>query len=229
MFNTYEFIQGIRLGLFKRSLYSPDSWANAIKSSRYNENSQFHLNINHDSLIRNPTARLIAGSIRPFSDKFFLQEGNVLKAPIFDNISVFRKYCGSPLRLEDINNATLNISRKKLISLRPFDILNLNTLEILLSRTIEARQGIVFTVADYNTISTFMRQNVYRLRKNFASPCTSLLTFFDSIKKGSKKFRNVLLSDQVSIAINNHQGLKKRLALISHLYNDQIEVCVRMD
>ena len=87
MFNTYEFIQGIRLGLFKRSLYSPDSWANEIKSSRYNENFQFHLNINHDSLIRNPTARLIAGSIRPFNDKFFLQEGNVLKAPIFDNIS----------------------------------------------------------------------------------------------------------------------------------------------
>ena len=118
---------------------------------------------------------------------------------------------------------------KKLISLRPFDILNLNTLEILPSRIIEVWQGIAFTVADYNTISTFMRQNVYRLRKNFASPCTSLITFFDSVKKGSKKFRNVLFSDQNSTAINNHSGLKKRLALISNLYNDQIEVCVRRD
>jgi len=229
MFNTYEFIQGIRLGLFKRSLYSPDSWATAIKSSRYNENSQFHLNLNHDSLIRNPFARLIAGSIKPFSDKFFLQEGNVLKAPLFNNISVFRKYCGSPLRLEDINDATLNLSRKKLIGLRPFDILNLNTFEIQPLRTIEARQGIAFTVTDYDTISTFMRQNVYRLRKNFASPCTSILTFFNTIKKGSKKFRNILLSDQDSIIINNHHGLRKRLSFISNLNNDQIETCVRRD
>ena len=229
MFNTFEFIQGIRLGLFKRSLKSKDSWAEAIKASRFNENSQFQLNINHDSLTRNPTARLIAGSINDFNNKFFLQEGNVLKAPIFNNINVFRKYCGSPLRLEDINLETRVASAKKLIQLRPFDILNLNTLEILPLRVIEQRQGLALTIADYGTISTFMEQNVYRLRRNFNSPCTSLTTFFDSIKKGSKKFRNILLSEQKTNFLKSHSGLKKRLTLISELYNNQIELCVRRD
>ena len=229
MFRTYEFIQGIRLGMFKRSLYSQDSWACAIKSSRYNDESPFQLDSNHDALTRNPSARLIANSVRPFAIKFFQIGGNLIKAPIFNNAEIFRWRGGLPLRLEDMIRANDNFYRKKLIKLRPFDLLNLNTLTVYPRGVIHARQNLNLDPADYNTIVNFMQQNTNRMRNSFNSPCTDLLTFFNSIKKGSRKYRNILLSKKNNELMLNHAGLIKRLNLISELHGNNGEVDARRD
>lgn len=216
LFRTKEFIEGIRLGLFKRSLNNADTWALAIKDSRISDSDPFNLDLNHDSLLRNPHAKLIASAVRPFADNYFNLSGNCLKARIFDNISVFRNNLGSPLKLADLDRATRENNEIKLKSLRPFDILNINSLEVLQKNIIEARHNLYFTEADYTSLKTFINYNLHKMRKNFASPCTNLMTFFNSVKKGSKKYRQILMHKKMSLNIV-HNGLLTRKKYIQLL------------
>ena len=85
-------------------------------------------------------------------------------------------------RVELICSLTL----QRIRILRPFDIVNPNSGEIISRETIELRNSLILTENDYNILCEICTQNRPLITKLLDLKCTDIGTFFFRIVKGSK-------------------------------------------
>ena len=78
--NIKPYIEGLRLGLFKRQINNNDFWANEIKHKRVPTNYPFHFNMSN--LTETPCGMLIK-TAQQFANTFWAQDVNILDARIF--------------------------------------------------------------------------------------------------------------------------------------------------
>ena len=190
MFNSENFVLGLRLGIFKRSLVNNDTWSECIKISRLNPNNPFFIDLNHPIYRLNPSARIIASAFSTFLPSFHKYAGNAFKSPLFNNVNFFRLNglsCGTNL----LSNPSADWTDLIRV-LRPFDIVNPNSGEIISRETIELRNNLILTENDYNILCEICTQNRSLITKLLDLKCTDIGTFFFRIVKGSKKYRKIL-------------------------------------
>ena len=190
MFNSESFVLGLRLGIFKRSLTNTDTWSECIKISRLTQNNPFSIDLNHPIYRLNPSAKLIASAFVTFLPSFHRCAGNAFKSPLFNNVNFFRLNglsCGTDL----LSNPSTDWTSRMRV-LRPFDIVNPNTGQIVSKEAIELRSNLILTENDYNILCDICSQNRRQIGTLLDLECTDIGTFFIRILKGSKKYRNIL-------------------------------------
>ena len=79
MIDIKPYIEGLRLGLFKRHINNNDFWATEIKLKRVSANYPFHFNMSN--LTESPCNMLIK-TAHQFANIFWAQDGNILDARI---------------------------------------------------------------------------------------------------------------------------------------------------
>lgn len=214
LIRSKDFIDGIRLGLIKRYLSSTDTWAQSLKISQFKINDPLKFDLRHPIYELNPFAKNVAKSIAPFSDAFYNLDGNLLKARLIDNTTVFRDAEGRSLKLHSLDQNTIDTYKNKLYSLRPFDILNIRNLTTLSKIEIERKNDLILSNNDYSLIRNFMNFILEKKIAAFNKPCTSILSFFNKYKKGSRHFREIILSNKTPLNDDILAGLKNRLNII---------------
>jgi len=190
MFKSETFILGLRLGIFKRSLVNNDTWSECLKIGRVNQNYPFLLDLNHPIFRLNPSAKIIASSLATFLPSFHACAGNALKSPLFNNVNFFRLNglsCGTELLSNPSADWTFRIRL-----LRPFDIVNPNSGQIVSKETLELRNNLILTENDFNILSEICSQNRPLIIRLLSLKCTDIGTFFVRILKGSKKYRQII-------------------------------------
>ena len=80
MIDIKPYIEGLRLGLFKRHINNNDFWANEIKHKRVSANYPFHFNMIN---LTGASCGMLIKTAQHFSNTFLAQEGNILFARIF--------------------------------------------------------------------------------------------------------------------------------------------------
>ena len=84
MFNIRNFIDALRVGIFKKSISNDNTWARELKN--YSKSSCLYSN--NPSLIdknNNPIVYRIIEAYSKFSIKYYAVEGNIRDCLIFDN------------------------------------------------------------------------------------------------------------------------------------------------
>ena len=82
MINVKNYIEGLRVGLYKKTFSSTDFWAKEIKQYRVNADFVFHFSNNVNT---NTPCRDIVHSIKTFINAFHKINGNIYNAHIFES------------------------------------------------------------------------------------------------------------------------------------------------
>ena len=109
LIHTNEYILALRVGLFRRHLKNEDTWSKAITYSEKCSNNRYIIDFNSDILRLNPCAKLIADAFKTFFFAFNRVEGNFLKAPLFENFSLFRDNLNSPFFIRNLRSHSRKI------------------------------------------------------------------------------------------------------------------------
>ena len=217
LIRSSHFIQALRVGIFRRSLFSNDTWSMALKNARKGTDP-FWINCSTPLLILNPSAKLIAHSINFFVYAYLRTNGNFVFSPIFDNLPLLRMPNGNPLTFADITNHDLSADQKIFLN----DIrlgncvdnggycVDMNAAELILNTQLSRVQ--------YFTFRNFINHNVRVIHANIGKKRLNLISFFQKIKKGSRHFRNILVQDRLEWREN--EALGRRLVTIN-TYLDQ--------
>ena len=216
LIRSRDFVDGIRLGLTKRYLKSSDTWANCLRLSQVQPNLSLHFDLGHPIYRLNPFALNIVKSITPFSNAFYNLEGNLLKARLFENTSVFRNIDGMSLKLNSLTVETVEHYKNIMANIRPFDIINPQLLTFLTKFEIERKNNIILPDCDYILIRDFMNYNLIKKYSSFRKPCTNILNFFNKYKKGSRHFRNIITNYGNTDKDGILAGLNNRLHVIDN-------------
>ena len=192
MFRTRNFINGIKLGLFKRSLKNEDTWAQAIRNARFNPGNPFLINMNDSVLNLNPSSKLLATALTTFLPSFYKVDGNSLKSPILNNRNFFRDMQNFSCSLAGFCEQTVLHNSNVLVAMRAFDVANMNSGTALGKWSIERKLGIVLTDRDYNYIADILHHNQTFIRSKLDLKITSIDEFFEKHEKGSRHFRKVM-------------------------------------
>ena len=137
-----------KFNMNKRYLKSTDSWAECLRISQFSPNENFQFDLGYPIFKWNPYALNVAKSTVPFSAAFFNLEGNLLKAKIFENTSVFRNNKGRSLKLSDFEADTIRDYKEIIENIRPYDVINPQQLIILEKTALETKNNILLTARD---------------------------------------------------------------------------------
>ena len=153
----------------------------------------------------------------PFSAAFFNLERNLLKAKIFENTCVFRNNEGRSLKLYDLEADTIRDYKKIIENIRPFDVINPQQLIILEKTALETKNNNLLFARDYEIVKGFVEFNLNKKWAAFNKPCTSITSFFNKYKKGSKHFRKVIEKYKTFERDPMNNGLNSRLHVIDNV------------
>ena len=113
MIDIKPYLEGLRLGLFKRHINNNDFWATEIKHKGVSANYPFHFNM--INLTEFPCSMLIK-TAQQFANTFWAQDGNILDARIF--FSDLLKVNGTQkLTLRHFRDNLSTVNKEKLLSL----------------------------------------------------------------------------------------------------------------
>ena len=121
MGNTY--IEGLRLGLFKRHINNNNFWATKIKHKHVSANYPFHFNM--INLTESPCSMLIK-TAHQFANTFWAQDGNILDARIFFS-DLLKVNITQKLTLRHFRDNLPIVNQEKILSLCLKHLINLAT------------------------------------------------------------------------------------------------------
>ena len=204
MIDIKPYIEGLRLGLFKRHINNNDFWANEVKLKHVSANYPFHFNM--INLTETPCGMLIK-TAQQFANTFWAQDGNILDARIF--FSDLLKVNGTQkLTLRHFRDNLSTVNKEKLLSLCLNHLINLAT-------GLMASWKNINIICGFNLKRFHVRSLVQHAKTEFSInvnlETTQLSTFFLRIKKGSKKYRKIISKEKV--CLHNNKGLRKLLKL----------------
>lgn len=191
------FCNGLRVGMFKRSLQSDDTWAVALRQAQHGSDPLW-LNISATSLTQNPFSALIGKSFAFFYTSYLRQNNNFLYAPIFDNCGVIRNRNGQPLPIDDFRFGAGNINPPDhLADMRFCHLINRRDMSCRTRFEIMRICNIHLDLNQHSILRSLVEHNIPRLIFN-DDGSISPRAFLNRIKKGSKKYREILLKDGYS-------------------------------
>ena len=212
MIETESYIDGIKVGLFRRSINNSDFWAREIQQYRISLDFPFHFK----SIISADTpCGEMSICARNFSNIFWRTSGNFLDMRIFDN-DIARLESGEKL---GTNHFRANLTPEKILLIRKLRIVNL--VDIFNSDIFSENNVALYLGFRPNPLEIFYLKSVHRnvirgLAMNKDKACTPILTFFRKIVKGSFKIRRIIDNNKNEAVPGG--GLRKRGAL-AHIYN----------
>ena len=83
MFSVRNFLDALRIGLFKKSQQNNDTWALELRSYKVNEDNNFHFDLNKVDKNNNPIVSLILNSYSRFKNCYNLFKGNILESHVW--------------------------------------------------------------------------------------------------------------------------------------------------
>ena len=198
LIHTNEYILALRVGLFRRHLKNEDTWSKAITYSEKCSNNRYIIDFNSDILRLNPCAKLIADAFKTFFFAFNRVEGNFLKAPLFENFSLFRDNLNSPFFIRNLSVRTQTDFWHLIPGVRLFDVVNLHGPNLKTKPRMENSIGFPITDHDFRIICIFVSRIIDCRRNDFFKMSSSIVTFFEKITRGSKPFRKIISDDRRS-------------------------------
>ena len=179
-----NYITGLRVNIFKRSLTCQDHWSKSIQSSRLIESNPYIMNAENPTLSLFPFSKLIVTSFLKWSGAFANYKNNLLEYPIFFNQWAFSQN-GKALTV-----SFSNIKDDKIISVCPRQLLNLDTqpTSILKKNEMEICIGRTLNFAEFFSLQNIAFSIIKKINISFDVP-EKIDSFLDSKAKGSKRYR----------------------------------------
>ena len=107
LIHSYDFCIANRVGLFKRSLMSDDTWALVMKNACHGSDP-FYIDAQSPILIENPHTSLIAKAYDAFYTSYIGSGMNIVNAPVFDDYRFLRDENDLPLPSQDFLTDGIN-------------------------------------------------------------------------------------------------------------------------
>ena len=190
-----DFIQGLRINIFKKSLESDDQWAAPIKRAVRNPVIPYIVNAGCPLLNFFPFSKAIVDSLQSYLKNFYQQGSNYQTMPIFDNLFVNQI-------ARDVYNPNTNIFRVNSVAKHSIPaniIVNFPEGSHSSKASIEAYLGSEISIVEVfriraigQKIINFHHSRPENEREIPPRPFTKLLF---SKTKGSKKYRLAITKD----------------------------------
>ena len=194
--HSHDFCIANRVGIFKRSLTSDDTWAMAIRNACHGSDP-FYIDIQSPLLKENPHASLIAKAYDAFYASYIKNGMNIVHAPVFDNYRFLRDENDLPLPSIDFLTDGINANNpKSLADIRLSDLLEENSLSCKSRNALAVSCNLFLNMPQFVRLKNFTEHNVFRRRLQLPTRATHISMFFESIQKGSKKYRTVIEKDK---------------------------------
>ena len=188
-----DFLEAIRINLYKKAISSNDFWTIPIKSSMYSEQIPYIINKDNPILNYFPFSNIIVKSYCRYLKKFNLEGNNYKKMQIFGNQELFQQYT------RHIENFTPNIFRphlrnvQNILKLSAEDLIDFDTGIAKNKASIEANIGFDLNLNEYLRLShianTILIINRQKSNNQIYTPPKLLTKIFFTKTPGSKKFR----------------------------------------
>ena len=188
MIETEYYIDGIKVGLFRKSINNNDFWAREIQQYRISTDFPFHFK---STINANTPCGEMTICARKFSNIFWSTNGNFLDMRIFDN-DIARLESGEKLGM---NHFRANLTPETVLSLKKLRFVNL--VDIFNSENFSENRVALYLGFCPNPLEIFYLRSVHRnVMSKFAmnkdKVCTPILTFIIKIVKGSVKIRRII-------------------------------------
>ena len=138
-------------------------------------------------------------------------EGKFLKAPLFENFSLFSDNLNNPFFIENLSVRTQTDFWHLIPGVRLFDVVNLHGPTIKTKPQMENSIGFPITDHDFKIISIFASRIIDCRRKDFFRMSSPIGTFFEKITKISKLFRKIISNDRRSKIFSTDHLLLHRI------------------
>ena len=188
MIETESYIDGIKVGLFRKSINNNDFWAQEIQQYRISIDFPFHFK---STIFANTPCGEMSICARKFCNIFWSTSGNFLDMRIFDN-DIARLESGKKLGM---NHFRANLTPETVLLIRKLRFVNL--VDIFNSEIFSENRVALYLGLRPNPLEIFYLRSVHRnvMRKfamNKDKVCTPILTFIRKIVKGSVKIRRII-------------------------------------
>ena len=190
MFRIRDFIDGLRVGIFKKSIQNMDTWALELKN--YSCSSRHYLfNLENIVYQNNPIIYKIIESYNRFSENYYKQGGNIKDCPIFDNAI----FSNQQVKINDriFSNETWTRFHQDIKGLKLSDFLGENNLMLDFNQ-FNLRNNVRVRFMEYFRMAGIIRAVINKFRDNLNQTFKPLLAFLEETKKGSQKYRTVMQS-----------------------------------
>ena len=219
MIEPESYIEGMKVGLFRKSINNKDFWAKEIQQYRISVDFPFHFK---STIVANTPCGEMSICARNFSNIFWSTNGNFLDMRIFDNDTA-RLESGEKLSL---NHFRANLTLETILLLKKIRFVNL--VDIYNSEIFSENRVALYLGFRPNPLEIFYLRSIHRnVMRKFASNkdkvCTPILTFFRKIVKGSVKIRRFIDNSRKKVA--SESGLRKRAALANDFDVDSERDC----
>ena len=205
MIDIKPYIEGLRLGLFKRHINNDDFWATEIRLKRVTANYPFHFYMNN--LNESPCNMLIR-TAHSFANLFWAQDGNILDARICFS-DLLKVNINQKLTLMHFRDNLPIVSKEKILSLCLKHLINLATGTMASWQTINNICGFELNDLERFHVRALVQRARTEFSKNLNLETSQLSNFFSLIKKGSKKYRKIISIERICLHFN--RGLRKRM------------------
>ena len=231
LIHSYDFCIANRVGLFKRSLMSDDTWALVMKNACHGSDP-FYIDAQSPILIENPHASLIAKAYDAFYTSYIGSGMNIVNAPVFDDYRFLRDENDLPLPSQDFLTDGINENNPKaLADIRLSDLLEENSLSCKSRNALEVGCNLFLNMPQYFRIKNFTEHNVLKKRLQLPTRAIPIFIFFGSTEKGSKKYRIIMEKEKNSYSpgepiktryrnLNNELNTAENIRTIGALGNE---------
>ena len=190
LFKIRDFIDGLRVGIFKKSLTNNDTWAHELHAHRLSTDNQFFFNVGTVDTAVNPVIKVILESYDRFSNAYWQSRGNILFCRVFNNPNFRTSDMGS-INQNFFNPRTWERDGYKIKTLRLKDCIGANNrplTHLLFNEMNET--GLNFM--EYMRFSSVIANSLKKFSTNIFQEGACISQVITKVKKGSSVYRKYI-------------------------------------